>query len=69
MSKQRIEEILAYAEALCDCYENTLTAEERAAFHAWEDSPQFTRTDEWPGWERYIGKRPGAQLELVRRRA
>lgn len=68
-SKQRIEENLAYGEAMVACYDHMLTPHERTALHTWEDSPQFTSTDDWPGWEKYIGKRPGAVEAVARRRA
>lgn len=58
MSIERTEQILRYADALNACYETMLSEEEKRAFHAWEESDEFTRTDFWPGWEKYIGLSP-----------
>ena len=72
MSVQRVERILRYSDAIVDCYENRLSSAEQQAFHAWELSEAFTRTDDWPGWVKYIGPRPGALISkpmLVRRLA
>ena len=72
MSVQRVEQIIRYGDAMVHCYENHLTPAERQALHAWEDSDEFTRTDDWPGWARHIGLRPGAKapkLEVMRRSA
>jgi hypothetical protein len=69
VSVKRVEEIIAYAEAMVRCYESQLLWGERAELHDWEASDSFTRTDDWPGWARYIGLRPGAsipKLGLVR---
>jgi hypothetical protein len=63
MSSTRCEQIIRYAEAIHECYEQRLTAAERAALHAWEDSDAFTRTDDWPGWARHIGLRPGLSVQ------
>ena len=69
---KRSERIVAYTEAMVRCYHQILTAEERAGLHAWEASPAFTSTDEWPGWSRHIGLSPvlaDRRPELLRRRA
>lgn len=31
---------------------------DQEALAAWEDSDEFTRTSEWPGWEKLIGAKP-----------
>lgn len=72
MSVKRVEQILAYGEAMIWCYRNQLSAGEKVQLHAWDSSDKFTRTDDWPGWAKYIGPRPGAEtrkLEMVRRSA
>ena len=71
MSVKRVEQIIAYGEAMIRCYETQLSEAEKLCFHTWESSDEFTRTDDWPGWAKYIGLRPGAkpELELVRRSA
>jgi hypothetical protein len=72
MSVQRVEAIIAYGEAIVDCYNNRLSPEERQALQDWEYSDEFTRTDFWPGWAKYIGLSPcapKAKPTLVRRSA
>lgn len=70
MSVKRVEQIVAYGEAMIRCYETMLMPRERAALQAWEYSDEFTSTDLWPGWARYIGLSPCAlhsKPEFVRR--
>jgi hypothetical protein len=72
MSARRVEQIIAYGEAMISCYSRQLSQEERDALHEWESSDAFTRTDDWLGWAKHIGLRPGATSEkprLVRRSA
>jgi hypothetical protein len=72
MSVQRVEQILRYSDAMVDCYENRLSLAEQQALHAWELSEAFTRTDDWPGWGKYLGPRPGTLISrpvLMRRLA
>jgi hypothetical protein len=72
MSVQRVEQILLYSDAMVDCYQHRLSLKERKALHDWELSGAFTRTDDWPGWVRYIGPRPGVSASkpaLMRRLA
>jgi hypothetical protein len=72
MSVKRVEQIIAYGEAMVHCYETHLSAEEQRALHVWEDSDDFTRTDDWAGWAKYLGPRPVAMTArpaLVRRLA
>lgn len=73
MSVRRVEQIIAYGEAIIRCYETQLTPEERRRLHEWEASDDFTRTDLWPGWARHIGLSPCAPTkatpQLVQRSA
>lgn len=72
MSVKRVEQIIGYAEAMIRCYRTQLSDFEKAQLHEWESSDAFTRTDDWPGWAKYIGYRPGVaakRLEVVRRSA
>ena len=59
MSVRRMQQIIAYGEAMVRCYDWQLSQEERDALQKWESSDAFTRTDDWPGWTRHIGPRPG----------
>lgn len=54
----RVHEILNYAENMFYVYDHVLSADEKREFHSWEAGPEFTRTDEWPGWFRHIGRPP-----------
>jgi hypothetical protein len=47
-------------EAMMTCYEH-LSDSELQDLRDWERSPAFTRTDDWPGWLRYIGARAPRQ--------
>lgn len=72
MSVKRVEQIVAYGEAIIRCYETMLTVEERSALQAWEYSNKFTSTDLWRGWARHIGLSPciePSKPHLVRRGA
>jgi hypothetical protein len=72
VSVRRVERIIFYGEAMPRCYESLLSNVERARLHEWESSDAFTRTDDWPGWAKYIGLRPGAvvpRLSVMRRLA
>jgi len=72
MSVTRVEQIIAFGEAMTRCYNTHLAQAECDALHEWESSASFTRTDDWPGWARHIGLRPGAasaKPTLVRRSA
>ena len=55
-------------------YRGQLTDEDRADLHAWEDANLGGElaTSDWPGWQRFLPKRPGSELRIVtnaRRRA
>lgn len=57
------EKRLAWLEDMVDCYENTLTGEEREHLHSWESEHvlgdgESGRSSDWPGWERHIGRSP-----------
>jgi hypothetical protein len=42
---------------------DSLSPEERAGFDKWDRERNADQTtSDWPGFERYIGKRPSAQL-------
>lgn len=56
------EEFICWAEKLAACLDRGLTDEEFEALDCWERSPEFTSTDEWPGWGPKIGTRPGAPI-------
>jgi hypothetical protein len=70
MSAQRVEAIIRYGGAIACCYMTKLGELERKQLHTWEPSDDFTRTDDGPGWAKYIGLRPVAATpkpHLVRR--
>lgn len=72
MSAKRVEQIISYGESMVQCYNAELSESEKLWLHEWESSDAFTRTDDWPGWVKYIGPRPGAvqpRPMLVRRPA
>jgi hypothetical protein len=56
----------AYQDAFIDwfermviCHDQMLTEGERRAFQEWDHNrADGVRTDEWPGWEKYIGVSP-----------
>ena len=50
--------IFEWDQRLVPCYWEQLSDEERQALHRWESSPQFTSTDQWPGWIPHLGRRP-----------
>lgn len=50
--------LLGWFDAMFACYEHQLSDAERQSLAAYERSPEFQGTSNWPGWERYIGKRP-----------
>jgi hypothetical protein len=42
---------------------DSLSSEERAGFDKWDRERKVDQTtSDWPGFERYIGKRPPSQL-------
>jgi hypothetical protein len=71
MSAQRVEQIIAYGEALARCYQTVLSKQEKRALHEWESKPALRHSTDWPGWEKHIGLFPGsrpARITVFRRR-
>lgn len=60
-SKTRTLAVLSWAEKMSECY-TRLSAADREDLDNWENSGAFTSTDEWPGWAREIGPRPGTKI-------
>jgi hypothetical protein len=71
--KQERQLLLDWFGEMVACYRERLTDAERAELHAWEEVNLGTLgTSDWPGWQKYMSKRPGAELRIVsnvRRRA
>jgi hypothetical protein len=72
-SKSRaLDDLLRWAAGLAQCLDHGLSDEERQALDRWESSPEFTSTDDWPGWGPRIGLRPDTAVAprvLLRRSA
>lgn len=64
-SAQR-QELTQWFGKMITCVE-ALPPVERAAFEKWDhERPEGVRTSDWPGFEKYIGKRPAApQVEAL----
>jgi hypothetical protein len=60
---------------MVQCYREQITAADKADLDEWENANLGTGllgTSDWPGWKKYLTKRPGNQPRLVaalRRRA
>lgn len=54
----RAAKLFRYLESMTEVFA-VLPESERLAYLAWERSDAYTRDSDWPGWEHYIGPRPG----------
>ncbi len=52
-----------YLEALTEL-EPRLPAEEREELRRYQQSPEFRGDSRWPGWARYLGRRPEPRAQL-----
>lgn len=62
LSAEKVE-LYTYFAMMAGCYA-AMPESERQALHDWEDNvdQHQTSTSRWPGWEKYIGKRPSVQV-------
>lgn len=50
-------------------YRDRLTEADRVELTAWEErNLGVLATSDWPGWERFLPKRPGREMALVGRK-
>lgn len=57
-NRKKREELMARHENMFQSY-SKLSETEKASFHEWDASrPEGVPTSDWPGWEKYVGKRP-----------
>jgi hypothetical protein len=63
------EKVLAWDDRMLETLE-TMPDEERQAFEEWEkanvDGAGRLGTDDWPGWEKYLGKKPKPWYEVIK---